>query len=285
MAANPHAYSAVPAARDDANATPQDVWPTEVAGTGRRKLAVCAGLLAGWLGVVGLVRSNVDGAASGASVGKALAGTQMAAVRISAASTIDEAEAFRTVRVTKGQGSRGYDSLRISVVTTSTSGDDSVGTAGAASDASAAGDASAASDASDAVEGMRRVESGDASPWVASYSSGFLWRWTQLHLESGLVNMTSDDADETVSRTFDLGEGEAVEVSLPAQGKGVRGVILADPCIDSSYVTCKYASVFETKERTPALLEALVGDERNGVSFWGILGDNLYDQVSPGSRY
>ena len=76
MAANPHAsYSAVPAARDDANATPQDVWPTEVAGTGRRKLAVCAGLLAGWLGVVGLVRSNVDGAASGASVGKALAGT------------------------------------------------------------------------------------------------------------------------------------------------------------------------------------------------------------------
>lgn len=166
---------------------------------------------------------------------------------------------FRTVRVTKGFGSRGYDSIRVSVVTDSNG--ESAGTSGEAA-------------ASTAVASTIAAVS-----WIASYSADFVWRWTQLHLRSGLVNMTSwDPEDDAVTRTIDLGDGESIEVSLPKQGAGVRGVLIADPCTESTFVRCTYGKVFETKERTPRLLEALVGDARNGISYWGILGDSLYDQ-------
>jgi len=73
---------------------------------------------------------------------------------------------------------------------------------------------------------------------------------------------------------------ETATLSMPEQGAGVAGVLIADPCIRfasvTSLVDCNYAEIFQTSTRTPALLNAFVG--HNDTDFWGVLGDNWYDR-------
>jgi hypothetical protein len=71
-------------------------------------------------------------------------------------------------------------------------------------------------------------------------------------------------------------------VALPTIGRGVAGVLIGDPCIDDASVTsrvgCFYGKKFQTATRTPALINAFVGDQGTDMDFWGLLGDNFYDR-------
>eukprot|EP00392_Amoebophrya_sp_AT5.2_P016764 g17060.t1 len=96
----------------------------------------------------------------------------------------------------------------------------------------------------------------------------------------------------------------SIEIPLPTAtlvpeiGAGVAGVFLADPlCRDQMLATyhlvspypcfvtdsittlidCVYESKFHLSKRTPEILNAFVGGDAE-ISFWGILGDNIYDR-------
>eukprot|EP00448_Togula_jolla_P000430 CAMPEP_0170614856 /NCGR_PEP_ID=MMETSP0224-20130122/25027_1 /TAXON_ID=285029 /ORGANISM="Togula jolla, Strain CCCM 725" /LENGTH=420 /DNA_ID=CAMNT_0010940549 /DNA_START=240 /DNA_END=1502 /DNA_ORIENTATION=- len=139
------------------------------------------------------------------------------------------------VRVTKGFGTRGYDKVRISVISLS-------------SQPPAAG--------------------------IFEYSARFMYKWSQLHLHSSV--MTAVPGEES---HFDVGTD--LTVRLPRRGAGVAGVLIADPCVKSptgrGWIPCALGDKFQTLERTPALINAFVGDR--DTDYWGLLGDNFYDRT------
>jgi len=87
--------------------------------------------------------------------------------------------------------------------------------------------------------------------------------------------------------TFNV--GPSIDVSLPAQGAGVAGVLIADPCIHmkgqslTTLIGCKYGKKYKTNERTVELINTFVPDE--STDFWGILGDNFYDRTGEVSAH
>ena len=147
------------------------------------------------------------------------------------------------LRVSKGLGTRDYNTMRISLITEHGRKDDH--------------------------------NTSSSSPWAWDYSERFRHRWTQFDLHSSLVEVTGGEM------AVPLGGGVVANVSLPPRGAGIAGVLIADPCVRRSSVTglagCFYASLFETYERTPALLNAFVGHA--DTTFWGVLGDNWYDRT------
>jgi hypothetical protein len=133
------------------------------------------------------------------------------------------------IRVSKALGSRGYDKVRISVISN------------------------------------RTVDSD-----LFSYKSQFQYRWTDKYLSTGIVSVTPG-----VSTNFKIGDQE-VNIMLPAQGAGTRGVILADPCFSSQWIMCVYSQEFQMFNHSLELLNAINAHE--DVSYWQVLGDNFYDQ-------
>jgi hypothetical protein len=70
--------------------------------------------------------------------------------------------------------------------------------------------------------------------------------------------------------------GQDVEVSLPRQGGGVRGVVVSDPCYSSRWVGCAHGLGWDAFNRTITLFNALAA--AGDLDFFAILGDNFYDQ-------
>jgi len=105
-----------------------------------------------------------------------------------------------------------------------------------------------------------------------TYSAQFKYRWTSNYLSTGIVSVTP--GKKTV---LSVG-GVDVEVLLPLQTDGIRGVIIADPCFQSEWIVCVYQKTFNTFSRSTELLNAI--NSFDDVSFWNILGDNFYDQVA-----
>lgn len=138
------------------------------------------------------------------------------------------------VRVTKAMGNKGYDKIRLSVISNAS------------------------------------VESE-----YFTYSSQFKYRWTSNYLSTGIVSVTP--GQKTVLSVA----GMEVEVLLPLQNEGIRGVIIADPCFQSDWIVCVYQKAFNTFSRTTELLNAI--NSFDDVSFWNILGDNFYDQSGEAS--
>ena len=101
------------------------------------------------------------------------------------------------------------------------------------------------------------------------YCDQFQYKWKDNHLCSTVI-----EAAPGANLPFSAG-GLEEELWLPAQGAGVAGVLIADPCVAASKVGCTFASRFQTTTRTPALLNAFVGRDSD---YWGIFGDNFYDQ-------
>jgi hypothetical protein len=133
------------------------------------------------------------------------------------------------IRVSKGYGSRGYDKVRLSVISNET------------------------------------IE----SP-LFSYTEKFMFRWTENYLHTGIVSVKPGE-----KTSFTIGS-ESFDVFVPTEGEGTRGVLLADPCFTSEFVTCKYGLEFSMFNHTIELLNAINSHEDN--HFWMILGDNFYDQ-------
>lgn len=110
------------------------------------------------------------------------------------------------------------------------------------------------------------------SPEFFDYSEQFKYRWTDKFLHSSLKVVPAGGRTD-----FDVGAN--ISVHLPAQGAGVAGVLIADPCVNSeagSWVDCQFGDKYQTIERIPLLINAFA--EHGGIDFWSIVGDNFYDR-------
>eukprot|EP00327_Prymnesium_parvum_P011018 CAMPEP_0184383876 /NCGR_PEP_ID=MMETSP0007-20130409/7479_1 /TAXON_ID=97485 /ORGANISM="Prymnesium parvum, Strain Texoma1" /LENGTH=483 /DNA_ID=CAMNT_0026730539 /DNA_START=53 /DNA_END=1504 /DNA_ORIENTATION=+ len=117
------------------------------------------------------------------------------------------------------------------------------------------------------------VEDAGSPPLNSSqfdYSAMFRYKWRANRLHSSVVSVPPGEPSPIT-----LAPGITAQLNLPAQGSGVAGVLLADPCVHGSAVTCLFERRYQTTSRTPALLNAFVARD---TDYWGILGDNFYDQ-------
>lgn len=119
------------------------------------------------------------------------------------------------------------------------------------------------------VEAAGRAPAANASHW--DYSDKFKYKWTANTLHTRLLDV-KPGPDPT---PIELAPGVTAQLRLPAQGAGVAGVLIADPCVSGSRVGCTFERKFQTTARTPALLNAFVSRDSD---YWGIFGDNFYDQ-------
>jgi hypothetical protein len=103
-----------------------------------------------------------------------------------------------------------------------------------------------------------------------------------LQARSGIYRMSVSEQTGTLQSTINLG-GEEVVLKLPAEGGSVTGVFVADPCYTSaSGVDCSGGERLKVLETLTAVLNnALESDE---FHYWGILGDNFYDNDGTISR-
>lgn len=101
-----------------------------------------------------------------------------------------------------------------------------------------------------------------------TYNAPFQHRWTEHSLHSVLKTDLQIGDNE-----FVIGD-QTITVNLPKQGQGVRGLMFGDPCSDSTWVSCH--SAFHTHERLPAVVNAA----SSRLDFWGVVGDNWYDENS-----
>jgi len=189
------------------------------------------------------------------------------------------------LRVVKGFGTKGYNQVRVTMITSNNTKFD---------------------EASALLESLG----------VKAWSQQFRYKWTENQMHSAMMEIDAS-AEHTVcsedgicrkdiSRFLPPGAqapwgdswdegvtlghpslthgwapdaGHAV-VRLPKQGAGVAGVLIADPCVNSAHgrvwVPCSYGESLNTIERIPALLNAFVCD--NDTDYWGMLGDNFYDR-------
>jgi len=104
-----------------------------------------------------------------------------------------------------------------------------------------------------------------------SYQSEFKYRWTDKYLSTGLVTVTPG-----VKTQFKIADQE-VNILLPKQGEGTRGVIIADPCFTSQWIFCAYSPHFDMLNHSLEILNAM--NANDDLSYWQILGDNFYDQA------
>lgn len=120
------------------------------------------------------------------------------------------------------------------------------------------------------------ISNSSVSSSIFDYSAQFKYKWTQNYLNTGIVTITPGEKTTiSVTPTTDI------EVFIPKEGAGVRGVILADPCFQSEWIVCVFQDKFQMYDRTIALLNAINAHDDN--SFWQILGDNFYDQTGEAS--
>jgi len=117
------------------------------------------------------------------------------------------------------------------------------------------------------------------------YAEPFQWRWKDNFLHSSTIELDAGKPQEVI--IGHNGSNYTFTVSIPIQGAGVAGLLIADPCVSSpnpsitSAVACTFGKKFETLTRTPALINAFL---EQGIDYWGILGDNFYDRTGETTR-
>ena len=109
---------------------------------------------------------------------------------------------------------------------------------------------------------------GPRSNETFDYERPFQWRWKQNFLQSSLKSLEE-------GRNLLRLDGHNVTVDLPPRGAGTRGILIADPCIMGMSALCTHGDKWRTLETVTDILNAAAKDPR--LSFWGILGDNFYD--------
>jgi hypothetical protein len=101
------------------------------------------------------------------------------------------------------------------------------------------------------------------------YNAPFKYVWTNKTLHTTVRPVTPGKAS-----IWKAGTELTLNVTLPPQGKGVRGFLVADPCFSGEYVFCRYGETYEIFERLPKMLNAGLETDND---FWTLLGDNFYD--------
>eukprot|EP00929_Paragymnodinium_shiwhaense_P093833 TRINITY_DN5413_c0_g1_i11.p1 TRINITY_DN5413_c0_g1~~TRINITY_DN5413_c0_g1_i11.p1 ORF type:complete len:524 (-),score=78.94 TRINITY_DN5413_c0_g1_i11:324-1895(-) len=70
--------------------------------------------------------------------------------------------------------------------------------------------------------------------------------------------------------------GQSISVNLPAAGSGIRGVVIADPCVSGRWIGCYFAEKWQVFNRTHRMMNAMAS--KKDLDFFGVLGDNFYDK-------
>jgi len=104
-----------------------------------------------------------------------------------------------------------------------------------------------------------------------SYSAPFKYRWTNMHLNTGIATVTPG------TNTPLMIGGKEFNILIPEEDAGIRGMIVGDPCFSSLYVSCQYANQWNMFNNTVALMDA-ASARPDDISYWMMLGDNFYDQ-------
>ncbi len=97
-------------------------------------------------------------------------------------------------------------------------------------------------------------------------------RWKDKFLHSAIKEVTPG-----LPTVFTI-NGTNVSVTVPAAGKGARGVVIADPCFHGAVDGCSYGEQLQTFSRMTALLNAATADPAGtgaGADYWMVLGDNV----------
>jgi len=165
------------------------------------------------------------------------------------------------IRVAKALGSRGYDKVRISLISYSS----------AAQGAEALGqeaDEVSLENSSLETESVEALEVGENVKW--SYEGQFQHRWTGNHIKSAVVQVTPGTA-----QNFNV-EGHTLRIRIPKEDEGSVGMFVADPCIRYSAQWCKYVNEFEVQGTLQKVVNGLAA--RDELDYWFMIGDNFYDQ-------
>jgi len=155
-----------------------------------------------------------------------------------------------SLRVTKALGSRGYKKARLSAVCRLPDSAQVI-----------------CPSAEDSTPLIFRHESRSFD-----YCEPFLHKWQGYHLSSSLVDL--QEGPQTVLMAHSRGPLH-INVTLPPQRSGVRGVIVGDPCISSRYLPGLCHKQWDVLTTLPRLLNILA--EQDKLDFVAILGDAFYD--------
>eukprot|EP00930_Biecheleria_cincta_P029991 TRINITY_DN20809_c0_g1_i1.p1 TRINITY_DN20809_c0_g1~~TRINITY_DN20809_c0_g1_i1.p1 ORF type:complete len:578 (+),score=72.56 TRINITY_DN20809_c0_g1_i1:40-1734(+) len=154
-------------------------------------------------------------------------------------------EAVPQIRISKGMMTRSYNSVRVSLISPSKT--------------------------------LSKVSGFD-------YSERFRWVWQQLALSSKLVEVP--ESNVASGKSFDvpftwMHGSDSMTISLPKQGEGTAGLMIADPCVYKGLATlpsfCEAGTRYRTGERVPEMINAMLAD--GTIKYWATLGDNWYDPM------
>lgn len=174
----------------------------------------------------------------------------------------DDADGW-DVKVSPGMGSRGYGYVRISLVTSRS-----------------------LNESEKFVTVLSNSSMGTQNQsFPYSYSEPFQYRWTDKHLSTLVLSpsdLTGINLEENRTATFPITStvqvaNETLTIRIPPQGSGVRGVMIADPCISSEFLYCIYETRMEIGRKLSTFLNLAFGHEKQDLHYWQILGDNFYD--------
>mmetsp|Transcript_57268 Transcript_57268/g.153033 ORF Transcript_57268/g.153033 Transcript_57268/m.153033 type:complete len:315 (+) Transcript_57268:29-973(+) len=142
------------------------------------------------------------------------------------------------LRISKALGSRGYNYVRVSVISHAH------------------------------VKDVLLSTTDDASAVSWSYQSQFKQRWYQFYLQSAVVPVVPGS-----TTTLNV-NGHQVDVKIPSPSQGSVGLLVADPCvIQSSY--CVYEQAFDIKNVLQSVLNSL---SEYDLDYWMNVGDLFYDR-------
>ena len=103
------------------------------------------------------------------------------------------------------------------------------------------------------------------------YDQQFKYRWTDRHIQTGLVNVTPG-----AKNNFDLGDVN-VTVRFPAKDTvKMQGLVYADPCYVGKFLWCDFGEKFQIFDRLSTLTDLVI--EKDNADWWGVIGDNFYDR-------
>lgn len=142
-----------------------------------------------------------------------------------------------SVRVSKALGSRGYDKLRVSIVSTMTNG---------SSECDPAQDW-------DYCDKFQQCDQNGAR---------------QFHLRSSLIDVVPGE-----KTSLTLG-GQDVELYVPPSTEGSVGLLIGDPCIYQNN-WCAYADVYDMKGTLQRVMNGLSNHDE--LDYWMNVGDLFYD--------
>lgn len=92
---------------------------------------------------------------------------------------------------------------------------------------------------------------------------------TNYRITTGIERLTPG-----TSKTIWVGPGGTASIKLPELGASVKGIIIADPCIDGTFgYPCTFGPAYDILNNLSAFLN-LISKE---IDYYGMLGDNFYD--------